>query len=569
MSNVPVPFYYNQYTAKERSYVDYMGEINNSISSEIERNANKQIAANALFAGEIKSTLISNQIATETALYNHTQQIDGTLKAGFSVVSRQLGDMGSAMSTKFDLLNNTVLETSKAICDKLDDINETLKNPLFTEARELYKRALQRYIKGFYEEALKDLNEAIKKNETDPFSHFLLGQTYLYGISEFSNVIDLNASIEALRNAAKYITPDAKDHKEARLLAAEIWFYLGLAYQTKANDDLHNSNKTDYEKNINEAKAAYKKSWDYSQKMLESLYNLARCKTLTGDEEGAIKDLITVILIDHGYCIKAFTESDFDSAFKDRVFSQLKRELYPKVKESFDSIQSIKTDFQSPYSENLTKLIKTYLPNTFTEDTPPFDMLEASVNFPEILSILKKERSEYIEKCNEQERKRREEEQRKEQEQQEQKRRAEQEKKNREEQERRDKEDREEKERLKNEEKRTRRNRILLFTLLGLVVGTGISILFMKFLNGVDSAYLEYTFLTICFAGVPILFIIFGIIDRSIGKGILFGIIVDIPIFVLLAILEELGKILPISVCIGVSAIVCAGIGALARLIWD
>ena len=28
MSNVPVPWYYSQYTAKERSYVDYMGEIN-------------------------------------------------------------------------------------------------------------------------------------------------------------------------------------------------------------------------------------------------------------------------------------------------------------------------------------------------------------------------------------------------------------------------------------------------------------------------------------------------------------------------------------------------------------
>ncbi|WP_461257090.1 tetratricopeptide repeat protein, partial [Treponema sp. R80B11-R83G3] len=203
MSDVPVPSYYSQYTAKERSYIEYIGEINKSISSEIESNSNRQIAASALFAGEIKSTLIDNQIATENALYNYTQQLDGSLMN----VSRQLGDMGSKMSMGLAYLNSTVQESSKAICKKMDDINKTLENPLCTQARELYNRALQSYAKGFYEEALKDLHESINKNETDPFSHFLLGQTYLFGIGEDSNVIDLNASIESLRNAAKYITP--------------------------------------------------------------------------------------------------------------------------------------------------------------------------------------------------------------------------------------------------------------------------------------------------------------------------------------------------------------------------
>jgi len=38
MSNLPIPLYYSQLTAKERSYVNYMEAINNSISSEIEKN---------------------------------------------------------------------------------------------------------------------------------------------------------------------------------------------------------------------------------------------------------------------------------------------------------------------------------------------------------------------------------------------------------------------------------------------------------------------------------------------------------------------------------------------------
>jgi len=341
MADVPVPFYYNSASTKERSFIDYMGDINKSISSEIESNADRQIQANALFAGEIKSTLIDNQIATETALYNHTQQIDGTLYQGFSSVSRQLGDMGSSMNMGLAALSSSVQKSTEEICEKLDDINKTLENPLFTQARELYNRALQRYSKGFYEEALKDLNESINKNETDPFSYFLLGQTYLFGISEYSNVIDLNASIDALKNAVKYITPDAKSYNEARLVAAEILFYLGLAYQTKANDDLHNSKKKDYEKYINEAKAAYKKSWDYSNNMLESLYNLARNKALTNDEAGAIQDLKNVIMEDHVYCIKTFTESDFSDLLKDKLFSQIKKELYPKVKDSYNSIKRI------------------------------------------------------------------------------------------------------------------------------------------------------------------------------------------------------------------------------------
>jgi alpha-tubulin suppressor-like RCC1 family protein len=391
MSNVPVPFYYNSFTAKEQSYVDYMGNLHNSINSAIEENADRQIAANALFSSEIQSTLISNQIATETALYNHTQQLDSTLKSGFSDVSRQLGDMGSAMTMGLASLNRSVQESSKAICDKLDAINDTLKNPLYTQARELYNRAFQNYNKELYEEALEDLQEAIAKNKTDPFSHLLLGQTYLYGISEFSKVIDLNAAIDAFRNAAKYITPEAKAHHVLCPAAAEIWFFLGLAYQTKANDDLHNANKTEYENNLNEAKNAYGKSWDYSNKMLESLYNRARCKALTSEEDGAIQDLKEVVLQDHGYCFKVYTDPDFGDALKDKFFSHLKRELYPKAKAAFNRIEVKRIEFRGPYSNNLSQLINLHLSATLTENMPPFDMLEASENLLQVFTILEEE----------------------------------------------------------------------------------------------------------------------------------------------------------------------------------
>jgi len=379
MSNVPVP-YYNKSTASVSSFTDYMRDLTEAT-----------IASNAMFAEGMQSTLINNQIATERALYNHTQQLDSTLTVGFSGVSRQLGAMNSAMNMGFAFLNSAVQESSKAICAKLDDINETLKSPLLVESRELYNRALKNYNKGLYEEALEDLLEAVKKNKTEPLSYFLMGQTYLRGINEFGNVIDLNASIEALKNAAKYIMSDAKTYPEVQPMAAEIYFYLGLAHYVKANDALHNSNEPDYKNHIEEAKAAYKKSWDYSQNMLESLYNLARCKVLSGEADNAEQDLITVMKKDPGYCVKAGTESDFDKVFLDKLFILLKKELYPQTKMDFDRIESIKATFQGPYSTKLTQLIKTHLPNTVTENTPPFDMLQASILLPDILSLLEKE----------------------------------------------------------------------------------------------------------------------------------------------------------------------------------
>jgi tetratricopeptide (TPR) repeat protein len=444
MSNVPVPYYYNQMSAKERSYIDYMGNLTENIGSKIERNTD-----------EINSAIVNAQVATSKTIYNNAQELKGTLMMGFSGVSsqlqsgvsnisRELGVMGSSMSMGFALLNRAVQQSSKAICDRLDNINNTLENPLFTESRELYNRAALNYNKGLYEEVLEDLQEAIKKNKTDPSSHFLAGQTYLRGISEFSNVINLEASIEALKNAAKYITSDANTYPEVRPMAAEIWFTLGLAYHAKAMDSLHNSNESDYRKLLEEAKTAYSKSWDYSQEMLESLYNLSRCKALFNESDSAIRDLITLMLKDHGYCIKAFLESDFDNKLKDKLYSQLKRELYPEVKPIFDRIQNIKANFKYPYSSGLTQLIETHLIDTFTEDAPPFDMLEASVYFPEILSLLENEQADYINKCKEQERQQ--------QEQIEQQRRQEQRRIEQERREEQEKEEKLEKERIKREE---------------------------------------------------------------------------------------------------------------------
>jgi hypothetical protein len=58
-------------------------------------------------------------------------------------------------------------------------------------------------------------------------------------------------------------------------------------------------------------------SLEYSDGMLESRYNSARCRTLLGDSPGALKDLEAAVKRDRNYALKVFEDSDFDGIGKD------------------------------------------------------------------------------------------------------------------------------------------------------------------------------------------------------------------------------------------------------------
>jgi len=299
--------------------------------------------------------------------------------------------MQADMCIYFARLDSTAQASAKAICDRLDAINEILSNPLLTKSRELYRMAQPNYNKGFFEEALKDLQEAVKYHKTDYFSWLLIGMTYLFGKNEDCNVIDLDASIDALKKAARYIRPDAKDHDEARKMAAEIYFHLGLAQQIKAMDARHA--KRAYKSYLEAASDSFMQSWNYSREMPEARYNRARCNVLLGDVNEAMHDLGTAIVKNPSYCLKAATESDFSSVKEEiqKLLSDIKTKVYPEAKAYFDRIPAKRARFPGSYSPELTKLMNKRLPTRFTADLPPFDVLEGRVFFPRILKQLEKE----------------------------------------------------------------------------------------------------------------------------------------------------------------------------------
>ena len=384
------PFYYGQMTAKERSYVDYAQNIAmvRDIDNSIERNTDRSIAANALFTEEISSRIVDAQIATTTALYNNTRDMIGAFHSGLSDVSRQIGVMGANMSMAFAALNTTVQQSAQAIYDRLDTMNDILNNPSLTKSRELFRRAAVSYNKGYYEEARNDLLEALASNKTDYISWFLLGKTYLFGAGEFSNVIDLDAAVEALKNAVKYITADARKQEDARVMAAEMCFFLGLAQQTRAMDALHTHNEAESRNYLEQAGGSYSQSWDYSAQMLEARYNRARCKALLGDVQGAIADLETVVLADRNYCVKVCADNDFSSIGEEfaTLIKKLKKTVFIPAKNDYDRIKTLLSEIAS-----LGGTTTVTIPATFSEELPYFDVLDYAEKFKRFVPIVEKD----------------------------------------------------------------------------------------------------------------------------------------------------------------------------------
>jgi tetratricopeptide (TPR) repeat protein len=385
-----MPVYYDQSIAGQLAYKDYQQKVamTRDITGAIADNINRSIAANAIFAGEIQSTLVNNQIAAENAMYNNTQAMIGTFNSGFSDVSRQIGSMSANMSMAFAALNTTVQQSAQAIYDRLDNMNDILNNPSLTKSRELFRRASVNYNKGFYEEAKNDLQDALASNKTDYISWFLLGKTCLFGAGEFSNVIDLDAAVDALKNAVKYITPDARKQDEARVMAAEMCFFLGLAQQTRAMDALHSKNKEDCRSYLEQAVGSYSQSWDYSAQMLEARYNRARCKALLGDAQGATADLEALILQDRNYCIKVCADNDFVNIGKEfaALIKKLKNAAFIPAQKDCERLKTLLSELAA-----LGGTTKAAAPASLTGELPYFDVLDYATDFIRIIPIVEKD----------------------------------------------------------------------------------------------------------------------------------------------------------------------------------
>jgi formylglycine-generating enzyme required for sulfatase activity len=372
------------------------------------------IADGARSSEMIRSTIVDATSAIVRAQYNNAQELSWQMRSGLSEVSWQMNSglsevsrhsevMGANMLRGIGWLADRVAKSADAICDRLDKLNDIANNPSRTKARELYRRALTEYAKELYQEALEDALAAVREHQTDVVSQFLLGKIFLEGraeikeLDEIVDVRDFDKSIEAFKNAARYILPDTKTKDEAAcLLAAQIWFYLGSVQLLKSWGE-----PEAWQDYVRQAQRSFEQSGNYFQESRERLYvrhELARCKVLLGDVPGGLLEVKAIILRDPGYYKNEVENDPYFSSIKGYIEDLIKDigwELHLQAKPDFEEIQRLKAELgETPFPE-LARLLGA-LPASFTEDLPYFAMREAADLFLRIKEMWREQSEGFV-----------------------------------------------------------------------------------------------------------------------------------------------------------------------------
>lgn len=330
----------------------------------------------------IQTSINQNTLAlvASTAVLKNTFQegfdsINNTLDLGFAGVNESIGMMSASMSAGFSSLSASIDYWEERICDKLDEIHDIVNNPLLTASRELYRRAEKNVSKKFYEEAVEDLISAIEKNKTDYISWGLLGKVYLFGVSEFSNTINVPKAIEALTNACKYVTPDIDEAEEASKIASEFYFYLGFANYVLANENRLEGKTNESQDCLEASIKANAKSYALSDSMLEARYNKSRAHSLLGQKTEALDCIKKSIQADALYSIKALNDDDFASIKSDieNIITELRDELYADMNQKISYILENYCFYNSNYAQSKKKMLEKA--QSLTPSTPYLDLV--------------------------------------------------------------------------------------------------------------------------------------------------------------------------------------------------
>jgi len=338
----------------------------------------------------MSTDLVVSQATLARTYQQGLSDVSNQLGQGFSGVSRELGQMTAAFSFGLNRVSNglnvmahSLNFMSDTICKRLDALHNIANNPLLTQTQELYRRALVNYNKGFFEEALDDVKQAIEKYKTDYMSWFLMGHIYAFGEGEFSNVINLEQAINAFTQAAKYNSPNVTASQDARLLAAEIYFYWGTTQYLQSKALLKTGKKEESAEMLAGALTSFGKSFQYSDKMLEALFNSARCKVIQNQTNAAIADLEELILLDRDYCLRVCNDTDF-AGIKNEIEAliiKMRHSVFIEAEPKYNKIKNLIADCD-------TMNIATYsykIPSQFTEELPYFDVLDYNDEFDEMI----------------------------------------------------------------------------------------------------------------------------------------------------------------------------------------
>lgn len=259
-----------------------------------------------------------------------------TFNQGYNAMNNML-DLG------FSMINSKMDAMTDHICKKLDEIHGILNNPLLTESRELYRRALDEYKRGLYEEALESCIGAVEKNKSDFISWYLLGHIYLFGAGKFGSVIDIDKAEDAFFNAAKYIDYDLGKSDEANTLGSEIYYYLGNARLIKSNDLLVETKKEESIKKLEEAEKASREASRLSADNLLAVYEQAKELHFLDRDDEALLLIEKLIRADKNYALRVCNDKNFESLWDriENLIKALRDELANKLAKGFSDVRAL------------------------------------------------------------------------------------------------------------------------------------------------------------------------------------------------------------------------------------
>lgn len=302
--------------------------------------------------------IVASQTMLAQTFQHGFNSINNTLEIGFDRMSAQMAEVADAINAMSD-----------KICSKLDEIHDIVNNPLLTQSRELYRRALTNFEKGYYEEALEDIKAAVEKNKTDFISWNLLGQIYLFGAGKFSNVINLDEAENAFFNAAKYIDADIGQSEEADKLASEIYYYLGYTRLVKSNDMLVESKIDESNKKLIEAESASGRAYQLSKKNILAGYEQAKELHFLSKDDEALNIIEAIIRAEPTFALKASSDKNFESMWNkiDSLIEKLRdevaekarnkvRKIVAKAEKKIDSLKAEVEKLEFPDREEFEKL---------------------------------------------------------------------------------------------------------------------------------------------------------------------------------------------------------------------
>ena len=359
-------------------------EMNSNLRSAFQETNNIMKAgfgATLAMGAEIGNTMVAGFDATNNAIQNMAFGVTSAIREStYDIVASQ-ERLRQTFVHGFTAVNTTLNLGFSMVTSELNEIHDTLKNPLFTANRELYRRAYGNYKKGLYEEALEDFTGVVERDKTNWLAWYYIGCIYLFGASKFCYVIDVDKAEEAFFNAAKYIDYGLGKSNKKDIYGSEIYYRLGRTKHIKSNDLLIESKVAESRKKMEEAEYASRKSYQLYDKNLLALYEQAKALHFLDRDDEALQLIEKLIRTDKNYAVIACNDKNFESLWNkiESLITALRDELANKLAEEFSAIRvlgrkgnGLLADIQFPDEKQVSEFEQFYnselIPSEFKTD---------------------------------------------------------------------------------------------------------------------------------------------------------------------------------------------------------